>query len=286
MPDIYAHYVFGEKMKKAMPEEIKKAALYDEELYEIGLHGPDILFYYKLPVGRKINKIGYAMHERPGREFFEQAAAYVRRAEGEAKDRALSYMIGFLFHYTLDRACHGYVQKKMEASRVSHSVVETEFDRYLLVKDGKTPLREKLTGHLVPSRKNASVIRHFFPGVRTEQLESTLKSMVLYNDIFVSRNPVVRGLTKTLMGVSGDYKGLRGLLMNAGEDKKCRDSSLRMEKLLDQAVQTGCELSVNLLHYLEGTEELDERFTSTFGAGDNWRRIPVLSYEEELLYEV
>lgn len=286
MPDIYAHYVFGEKMKKAMPNELRKVALFDEELFEIGLHGPDILFYYKLPVGREINRIGYAMHEKPGKEFFEQAAAYIRRIDGEKKDRAVSYLIGFLCHYTLDRACHGYVEKKMQASDVSHSTVETEFDRYLLIKAGKLPLKEKLTGHLVPSRKNASVIRHFFPGVRTEQIESTLKSMIVYNDIFVSDQPVIRGLTKTLMCLSGDYKGLRGLLMNGKEDKRCRDSSLRMEKLLNGAVQTGCELAANLLRYFEGIEELDERFTATFGAGDKWEMIPVLSYEEELLYEV
>lgn len=51
MPAIYAHFVFGEKMKKVYSPQLKEKALHSPELFEIGLHGPDILFYYH-PLGK------------------------------------------------------------------------------------------------------------------------------------------------------------------------------------------------------------------------------------------
>ena len=41
MPSIYAHYTFGEMMKKAFPADIRKLISLHEDLFEIGLHGPD-----------------------------------------------------------------------------------------------------------------------------------------------------------------------------------------------------------------------------------------------------
>ena len=109
MPAIYAHFVFGEKMKKVYSPQLKEKALHSPELFEIGLHGPDILFYYH-PLGKnRVNQTGYRMHEQPGGEFFRSAAEKLKSLPGDEQGDALSYLLGFLCHFTLDRSCHPYI---------------------------------------------------------------------------------------------------------------------------------------------------------------------------------
>ena len=47
MPSTYAHYTFGERMLPLFPAKIRALIQENRALYDIGLHGPDILFYYK-----------------------------------------------------------------------------------------------------------------------------------------------------------------------------------------------------------------------------------------------
>ena len=47
MPSTYAHYLFGKEVYKNLGDNIKNMINQNKELYLIGLHGPDILFYYK-----------------------------------------------------------------------------------------------------------------------------------------------------------------------------------------------------------------------------------------------
>ena len=47
MPSTYAHYRLGQKVLDNLTGGIKSTILNHKELYDIGLHGPDILFYYK-----------------------------------------------------------------------------------------------------------------------------------------------------------------------------------------------------------------------------------------------
>ena len=43
------------------------------ELYDIGLHGPDLLFYYHAEKSTPVAALGNAMHDEPGRMFFDRA---------------------------------------------------------------------------------------------------------------------------------------------------------------------------------------------------------------------
>lgn len=69
MPSTYAHYVFGKKMLERFPQSLAETARNRRELYDIGLHGPDILFYYHPLKTNKVNSVGFGTHERPAREF-------------------------------------------------------------------------------------------------------------------------------------------------------------------------------------------------------------------------
>ena len=63
MPSIYAHYTFGEIMKQNFPSDIKKRIDLHKDLFEIGLHGPDLFFYYYAPLKNRVSQTGYRMHD-------------------------------------------------------------------------------------------------------------------------------------------------------------------------------------------------------------------------------
>ena len=62
MPSTYAHYTFGEWMLPLFPAKIRALIQENRALYDIGLHGPDILFYYKALCSNEVNAVGYKMH--------------------------------------------------------------------------------------------------------------------------------------------------------------------------------------------------------------------------------
>ena len=100
MPSTYAHYRMGKELIKALPESRQTIIRNNMELYLIGLHGPDILFYYKPLKRNHVNSVGYGMHERSGREFFENAAKVIKAHHGESAYKA--YVYGVICHFSLD----------------------------------------------------------------------------------------------------------------------------------------------------------------------------------------
>ena len=105
-----------------------------------------ILFYYKALTNNPVNAVGFGMHGKPAREFF--APAKEAYAAAEDKGAALAYLLGFVCHFALDSACHGYIENKIAVSGVTHTEIESEFDRSLLLQDGRDPLSAKLTYHI------------------------------------------------------------------------------------------------------------------------------------------
>ena len=52
MPAAYAHYYFGKKVYKTLPKQEQEIIREGKYAFLLGLHGPDLLFYY-FPVFRK-----------------------------------------------------------------------------------------------------------------------------------------------------------------------------------------------------------------------------------------
>lgn len=46
MPSTYAHYRMGQEVIKQVSAPVRDIIMKHKQLYDIGLHGPDILFYY------------------------------------------------------------------------------------------------------------------------------------------------------------------------------------------------------------------------------------------------
>lgn len=74
MPTTYAHYKFGKEVISALPRPLCSTVENHRELFDIGLHGPDILFYYHPMKRNTVNGQGYDLHDKPADLFFRHAA--------------------------------------------------------------------------------------------------------------------------------------------------------------------------------------------------------------------
>ncbi len=137
MPSTYAHFKLGRDVKNRLIGAQRVIVDSQNDLYMIGLHGPDILFYHRPLVSDPVNAVGYSLHEKSGRSFFEQARDAVIVSENQAA--TLAYAYGVLCHFALDASCHAYVDEKIESSGVPHTEIEVEFDRMLMLETTLTP---------------------------------------------------------------------------------------------------------------------------------------------------
>ena len=283
MPTTYAHYKFGDEVISILPSEYQRIINENREIYDFGVHGPDIFFYY---FGYKINDVvryGNEMHKEAGKIFFSRCKdVYKKYPE---KDVMMSYILGFLTHYAFDSTAHSYVERKREYSNISHNKVEAEYDRYLIVKDGYSPITFDRTSSLKPGRDVARVMSYFFD-YDEEILYKTTKWQVLILKAFGAKTRTTRSaLFKTLdlIKVSKDTKDI---IIGEFEDPACADSNLRMDKLKAKSLELYKTLFANLMNYFEDKEELIDYFDHHFDKWPNYKDIPVYSYEEELNYEL
>ena len=154
MPTTYTHDLFGKIVYKQLPEEIRKVIRKNGDLFRIGLHGPDILFYDLTNLS--VSSIGVEMHSIPAASFFLRGMSMVRARDDE---RLLAYLLGFGCHYLLDSVCHPYVEDMAKAKVITHTLLEKEFDRTLMLETNKNPYHFYPSDCIVPKVSYARVIR-------------------------------------------------------------------------------------------------------------------------------
>lgn len=264
MPSTYAHYRMGQQVRSMLDGNEKKIVEKYPQLYLIGLHGPDILFYYKPLKSNAINSIGYELHKHSGKEFFERA----RKVISEKKDREpyLAYTYGVLNHFALDVSSHGYIEQKINESGISHAEIEVEFDRELMIMDKKNPITQSLVRHIIPSEENAKVISEFYPGTTMQEVKKALEGMISYNNLLVAPSHLKRWFIYLLLKLSGNYKEMHGLIVNYHKNKECNDSTVKLLSLYRHAKNTAYQSIIKFDGFLNNACELDKAFNYSFGS--------------------
>lgn len=270
MPTTYAHYRLGTEVLKKVSPEAGKIIKEHPDLFNYGVHGPDLLFYYNALSRNRVNEEGSRLHRLPGAYFFQKAADCLREKERELTreelEAAYSYIYGFLCHFALDVCCHGCVQEIIDASGITHSEIEAELDREFLVRDGKDPVRQKLTGHLKPSVEGARVISLFYEGVGETEIYKAMKDMVVYLNLLVLPGKIKRGIVLWLLKVSGHYESKHGLIINYEKNPDCADGTERLIGLYQEAVDLAAELIDGFPAIVRGEAGLPEVFRYNFSS--------------------
>lgn len=261
MPTTYAHYRFGRQVLAALPEEIRSVAQQHLDLFDTGVHGPDLLFYHGPLKRNPVSQRGYDSHGRTGRDFFTEAAEALNASPD--RPRTLAYLLGVLCHFSLDRDSHPYVAEK-EQDGVSHSLIEASFDAYLMKKDGIDPLKFRPVGHLKPSRASASAIAPVFSPIPAETIYKTQKAMILQLTILATppglfRRVLTLGLTLL------KKTSILDMLIPAGDVPACADSDERLFACYQNALRTAGEIIPEFVSYVNQNTPLGSLYDHTFG---------------------
>lgn len=273
MPTTYAHYKFGKDVLATLPKHFQKSIEKNRELFDIGLHGPDILFYYRVLTTNHVNTTGYELHDQPAQPFFLQAAQTIKRSLDQ--DAARAYIDGFICHFALDSECHKYVEKMIQVSGISHSEIEMEFDRMLLTEDHINPVSYLGTNHIHPTMKNAEVIAPFFEEVTAKEVRKSLSSMILIHKLLLAPDPGKRRFLFRAMKLTGQYVSKHGMVMSETPNPACQDYCRLLKKLYNGAVPLAVGLILNYHKLLSDGIELPSRFAETFGPGERWQDLPL-----------
>lgn len=262
MPATYAHYIFGEQIMNMLEGDIKRIVSENLNLFHIGLHGPDILFYYKPLGSNHINKLGHQLHSLSARIFFENAKKIINDCTD--RDKACSYIIGYICHFMLDSECHPCVREN-ESNKLSHSEIETEFERMLMEKNNLNPLSFKPTSHIIPTLDTSECISWFYEEISAKEVLSSLKSMKFYLNLLVTPSHVKKWIIISALKISGNYDSMIGLIMNYKKSLEFIQINKNLYDLYINAVTSTIDLINEFYNGLKNNKPINERFYRNFG---------------------
>ena len=280
MPTTYAHWRFGCDCIETLPDNLKEIVHSNRELFDIGVHGPDV-FFYDLRHSDVV-AYGYETHFKDGRDFFERAVK-VYKENDKDKDAMLAYLLGFLSHFALDSQCHGYVDRKKEVSGISHNKIEAEYDAHLMRIDGKAVNLVNRSESLRPNKFTARIMARFFPFDEKTMLRTTRMHHLIISTLVCKSSFKRNFFYKTMDKLN--LKDHRDLLVIPEEMAECADSNLRLDKLRAHALAIYPELVEDFLNAINNDAELPRYFDHNFEPWDDYKEIPILTYEEESEYK-
>lgn len=261
MPSHYAHYRFGARVLPGLPADVRKSVQRFRRLFDVGLHGPDLFFYYNILWKTPVGNLGSKFHRDTGVEFFTMAC---RRYRLEPSEGAKAYLYGLLAHYCLDSVCHPFVNATAAEGKISHTELETEFDRFLLALDGKKePHTFDCSRHMKLTRGECDTAARFFPTATAADIDRCVKSMAGIVKWLASPGGASRAALKGAIRVTGEK--FRQFVMPPQPNPNCAHLDTELMALYDQALARYPAMAAQLTAHLTRNAPLEEEFTAAFG---------------------
>lgn len=256
MPSTYAHKKFGAKVLKKLPKDVRELILDNLDEYLVGLHGPDVLFFYRPGTSSEVTKIGNKYHRTPFSVMFQRGKGQLNQ---HYSDESLVYFLGLLTHFYLDSAAHPLIGKAVDELGLSHGKVETEFDRYLLTKDGKKPVGYKAVAHLPVYPSVAQAASIFYDGVSTPDFLESLATMKAINLVCESDADRVRKTVCKIMDATGNTEKVASLVMSRQKSEKAAQTMKKLDLVLENEVDVCAEEIISFARDFKNCE-IQERF--------------------------
>ena len=187
MPSDYAHFRFGNLALPTLPKDVQRSVSRFRRLYDVGQHGPDPFFHYNILKRTSVGRLASAMHQETGEQFFTRACKRLRLHPSEA---GTVFLYGFLGHFCLDSICHPYIHLHTDEGPIGHTELEREFDRYLMVLDGKPhPSTLDISEHMRLSRSEAATAAELMPPLTAAQVYRSTHNMAFHTHLLARVNP-------------------------------------------------------------------------------------------------
>ncbi|MBE5795683.1 MAG: hypothetical protein E7323_13495 [Clostridiales bacterium] len=263
MPSGYAHYRFGTQIIHQVPADVREPLLRQRALFDVGLHGPDFLYFHSFFKKTPLYHLGNFYHEKSGRDFFTGMCAHVKAQPSEA---AFSYLYGLLAHYCLDCGCHPFVYAMTDDMDVGHSELETEFDRYLMALDGiKKPHEANISRHLRLKKNEYGVVAGFFPEITAKDAAACIRSMALSQQLLTI--PTAPGHKAVELFTRFAGGNTVGKVMTVGPNLKCSHLNGKLQALYEQALAKYPKLLQQLHRHMVFGEAFGDDFNANFNRG-------------------
>lgn len=255
MPANYAHHRFGKLVLSQLPADVRQCIQRFRRMYDMGLHGPDLFFYYNPVMKTAVGDLGGKFHMQTGQEFFPVACT---AATSEA---ARAYLYGLLGHYCLDSLCHPYVQKIVDIGEASHVALESEFDRFLLALDKvPSPHTYDMSARFKLTRGECMTVAEFYPGATGANISQSVKVMAFATKFLANPNR-----TRTAKLLNKLKPGLSDNMIPEGESEELAPYIRELKALYDQALERYPVLLEQLTAHMGTGEPLGEDFAPNFG---------------------
>lgn len=233
MPSYYAHLLFGARVLRELPEPLAYLLEAERTAFDTGCYGPDPLFFYRPVRDNPVRRLGLGMHKEAVRPMAQRLLAAVK----EDRPCARGYAAGFLCHFALDSACHGYIEACAAAGPATHGGIEAEFDRLLMERSGVDPLRETPMPKEELPQLLLGTISSVYPGVTPEAFRTGLQ---LFRR--VSRMQTLAGGTrlKTVVDAASRHTpgkpDFHGVVLGRVPTAECAVSSAVLRDMLEEAI--------------------------------------------------
>lgn len=208
MPGFTTHYILGMKAYNDLPANSLKYIISKYRwLYQLGLQGPDIFFYY-IPVlrHRDYRNVGSYMHEHHIRDFFANYLKGLAEIDSrQQREEGLAYFCGYLCHYIGDSICHPYVYGRIgydakaptSQAHGRHAALENDLDAILLWKyKKKKPSQFNQTATICLNGMEMQFISRFLAKIINE----TYYPITYSNNFQVSSSMVYRSIMALRFG--------------------------------------------------------------------------------------
>lgn len=257
MPSKYAHYRFGAQLLPKLPADAQRTVRRFRQLYDMGLHGPDIFFYHNPVLHTSVKKLGSKFHQQTGKQFFERACRSFRLNPSEG---AMAYLYGVLAHFALDSLSHPFIKRNAEEGKASHMQIEVEFDRYLLELDGKKPpYLQDLSGHMTLTPGQCKTVAGLYPNVSAGTVDKCVNNMAAVTRFLVVPKGPRRDVVAKLMGSKS------ALLMPMHPNRDCVELNPSLLRLYEMAMDRYPILLEQMQAHLRSNAPLGTDFSVIFG---------------------
>ena len=261
MPGNYAHYRFGAELLKSMPADVRRTVNRHRALYDVGLHGPDIFFYYNPALKTNVGSLGYKFHRQSGRDFFTRVC---KRHRLEPSEPARAYLYGLLAHYCLDQVCHPFIHTHTDEGPIGHTELETEFDRFLLAADGKMPPHtHDRSRHITLSKGECVTVSGFFPPATPADIHRSVSHMAAILKFLASPRGPKRTALNAAISITGDK--FSQFVMPPMANPNCAHLDEELMGLYQKALEAYPALAEQLTAHLTYNATLGEAFAAPFG---------------------
>lgn len=261
MPSVYAHNRFGNDILELLPKNTKSILLDHKDLYNLGLQGPDLLFFYHPVYHNYVNQLGHQIHNWKGRRFFQTAVRQIRCQRDQ--DASIAYICGVACHYALDSICHPYVNQCVKTKNLSHTAIEGAFERALLVED-HLPLNYLITNSLKANKKYSEFISQFYGKSTGEQIYKATRLMILCNDGLRLKDNLLKKTIFFILRLIGKYESVSGMVITDIADNRYAETDQQLKYLYHESKAFAVKIIDELLTAIQTGARLGPDFEATF----------------------